>query len=202
MEWFRSLSPGRRALVVGGLLVLSVAVTAFATRSKRGSAADQALDEAFQKSPQLQRQVVARFAGQVTVDGQPPSDISQGSALFVSLHRNLLNQDGVRPFHTICDSRGHFAFSTYVKEDGIAVGSYIVTFVKLRRTGPRRGAVFGPPDELKNLYNDPDRNAQTPEFSVDVKMPGKTDYHFDLAVERLAPVEAPGPHALTRIQSW
>jgi hypothetical protein len=202
MEWVRSLSPGRRALVASGLLLLSVVVTVFATRWTRGSAADQALDNAFQKSPQLQRRVVARFAGQVTVDGQPPSDISQASALFVSLHRKQLNQDGALPFHTRCDSTGHFAFSTYLKEDGVAVGSYIVTFVKLRRTGPRRGAVFGSPDELKNLYNDPDKNAQTPEFAVDVKVPGKTDYHFDLAVDGQESIETPGLHAVTRVASW
>jgi hypothetical protein len=42
----------------------------------------QALDDQFKKNPEFQRQPVARFAGTVTIDGQPPE---QGSKLFVIL---------------------------------------------------------------------------------------------------------------------
>jgi hypothetical protein len=202
VEWFKGLSPGRRAFAARGLLVSSVLVAALTMHYERGSTAETALDDVFKKHPQLQRHAVARFAGQVTIDGQPPSDLAQDLALFVSLHAKRQDQEATRALQAKCDSTGHFAFSTYLKEDGVAVGSYIVTFVKLRRTGPRRRAIFGPPDELKNLYNDPAKNAQTPEFVVDVKVAGKTDYHFDLPVEGLEPVEAAGPHAFTRIQSW
>jgi hypothetical protein len=201
VEWFKGLSPGQRACVACGLMVLSAAAV-LTMRYERGSTVDRALDDAFKKNPRLQRQAVARFAGQVTIDGEPPGDLPQGSALFVAVHRKHPGQVGARPLHTRCDSTGHFAFSTYLREDGVAVGSYVVTIVKLHRTGSRKSAVFGPPDELKNLYSDPDKNAQTPEFTVDVKVPGRTDYRFDLAVAGQEPVESPGPHAVSSIRSW
>jgi hypothetical protein len=201
VEFIKGQSSGRRICIACGLLVLSVVAATLLMHFERGSTADQSLDKAFNRFPQLKRQAVARFAGQINIDGRPPGDLSQGSALFVSLHRKQ-HDHLAPPLHTLCDSTGHFAFSTYSKEDGVAVGSYIVTLVKLRRTGrPGRGN-FGPPDGLKNLYNDPEKNAQKSEFSVDLEMPGKTDVHFDLAVEGQEPIETPGPRAITKVGTW
>jgi len=201
VEFIKGPSSGRRVCVACGLLVLSVGAATLLMHFERSSTADQSLDQAFKKFPQLKRQAVARFAGQVTIDGQPPGDFSQGSALFVSLHRK---QDDhlAPPIHALCDSTGRFAFSTYSKEDGVAVGSYVVTIAKLRRAGRLGRGLFGPPDGLKNLYNDPEKNAQKSEFSVELEMPGKTDVRFDLAVEGQEPIESPGPRAITRVETW
>jgi hypothetical protein len=202
VEWFIDLTPRKRAFVAGGLLVLSVAVTACITRWGRGSPADRALEEAFQEFPQVQRQAIAKFAGQVTVDGLTPGDLPERSALFIILQGKQQDQEAVPLFRQKCDAEGHFAFSTYVKDDGIAVGSYIVTFAKLHPKGNPRRLAFGPPDDLKNLYNDPDKNAQKPEFVIEVKAPGKTDYHFELAVDGQESIETPGLHALTSVAAW
>jgi hypothetical protein len=78
-----------------------------------------------------------------------------------------------------------------------------MTFVQLHPSKGRVGGLvglFGPPDELKNLYNDPDVNAQLPQFKVDVAEPGKTDYFFDLKVEGKEPAATPGKRAVTKIR--
>ena len=51
------------------------------------------------------------------------------------------------------------------------------------------------PDQLKNLYNDPDTNGQNPDFRIEHKPPGKKDYHFDLAVAGKEPAQ-PGKFAM------
>jgi hypothetical protein len=53
-----------------------------------------------------------------------------------------------------------------------------------------------------NLYNDPEKNAQKPEFAIELEAPGKTDHHFDLTVAGQEPVEIAGPNAVTRIGTW
>jgi hypothetical protein len=197
VEWFQNLSPRRRTFLTGAAVIALAAL--FLMLRKHGKTADQALNEVYIRHPQLVRQKVAKFAGRVTIDGQLPGDLPHGSMLFVSLHRKQGREPSAEPLHAVCDSTGHFGFSTYLKEDGVPVGSYIVTFVKLPRVGRR---VFGLPDELKNLYSDPERNSGQPEFVVDLQTPGKTDYQFDLAVAGQEPIETPGPRAVTRIASW
>lgn len=197
MEWFQNLSPRRRMfLTVTALMALPAAFLMF---WRRDQTAERALNEIYNRHPQLVRQELAKFAGQVTIDGEPPGDLPHGSMLFVSLHRKQDGQQSAVPLQAICDSTGHFGFSTYLKEDGVPIGSYIVTFVKLQRVGRR---LFGLPDELKNLYSDPEKNSERPEFVVDLQATGKSDYQFDLAVAGQEPIETPGPHAVTRIASW
>jgi hypothetical protein len=70
---------------------------------------------------------------------------------------------------------------------------------KLHPTGVGGSDGFGPPDDLKNLYNDPEKNAQIPEFNLDVEAPGKADYVFRLTIEGKQPVTTPGAHAFTAI---
>jgi hypothetical protein len=108
----------------------------------------------------------------------------------------------------ICNDDGKFAFGTYEKDDGVPAAEYVVTFVLLHlptagggRGGGRMRQATGPrhfqgPDELKNLYNDPDKSP----FQVELSPPGKTDWEFNLEVAGKDPVVTPGPHALTRLR--
>jgi hypothetical protein len=105
---------------------------------------------------------------------------------------------------TICDPEGKFSFRTYLAGDGVVAGKYVVTFVALHPPaksgrGLMGDTLFSPPDEFKNLYNDPDQNAKEKQFSLNLQPPGKDDYEFDLAVAGQPPVETPGPYAWTRI---
>jgi hypothetical protein len=163
--------------------------------SRATQSAQEALDRQYKDNPQLKRLSLARFAGTVTVDGQPPA---KGTVVVVILNdpkkpapRNNPNQ------YAISDADGHFEFSTSLKGDGTLPGEYIITFAELHPHG-RRG--FFPPDELKNLYNDPDKNGGKPEFRLDLKSPGKTDYTFDLKVAGEDVVETPGTNATTEIR--
>jgi hypothetical protein len=156
--------------------------------------ADQALEQQYKDNPQLQRVTLAKFAGRVTVDGQPPS---QGTVILVMLNDpkkpTLRNQPRQ---YTVSSVDGTFEFSTGLKGDGTLPGSYVVTFAELHAHG-KRG--YFPPDELKNLYNDPDKNADKSDFHVELTPPGKTDYAFDLKLAGEQPVDQPGPNATTEV---
>jgi len=65
--------------------------------------------------------------------------------------------------------------------------------------GAFRSVRFEPPDELQNLYNDPENNAKVPEFNVEIKSPGRSDWQFDLAVAGKEPVTNPGSKAITKL---
>jgi hypothetical protein len=157
--------------------------------------AKEALDRQYTDNPQLKRPDLARFAGMVTVDGQPPA---KGTVVVVILNNPKKPAPRNKPDqYAISDTDGHFEFSTSLKGDGTLPGEYVVTFAELHPHG-RRG--FFPPDELKNLYNDPDKNGGKPEFHLDLKSPGKTDYTFDLKVAGEDVVEKPGANATTEIR--
>jgi hypothetical protein len=202
VEWFQQLSPRGRLLLIGSLFLCVVSLGFITASARRRSSADQALDAAFKNNPQLQRQPVAAFTGRVTIDSLPPDDLTPNLALFVCLHRRQAGPAATPLLRAKCDSMGRFFFNTYAKADGVAAGSYVVTFCKLHRVGPAKLGAFGPPDELKNLFNDPDKNVQRPEFTIDVKLPGKTDYRFDLTVAGQEPLEVAGPNAVARMGTW
>jgi hypothetical protein len=203
-------SPARRAL---GILSLNLA-TGFilATAGCGGESAKQAIDRQIKENPQLKSANVAQFAGQVTIDGQPPS---QEVRLFVILNdpQHLDENAHLRAprLCAVCEDDGKFAFSTLDKGDGVPAGKYVVTFVELHRptavkssggrmrqgTGSRH---FLGPDELKNLYNDPDKNQKEERFNLNLEPPGKADYVFDLAVAGKE-TAAPGPNAVTTIMT-
>ena len=129
------------------------------------------------------------IAGTVTIDGLPPTFDNRRQHLVITLYDP--QKPDKKHFHTLVNADGHFRFT----EDGIGPGHYVLAFAVLRRKGP--GNFIGP-DELHNLYNDPDVNAQThPEFVIDHKAPGKKDYQFNLDVAGKDPVNSPGPHAVT-----
>jgi hypothetical protein len=133
----------------------------------------------------------------VTVDGGTQVGEDQ---LFVFLAdpQHLDKQPKTQP----CTKDGTFEFTTYSPGDGVPLGKYVVGFVALHATkkgrgaGPASGVVpYHGPDGLKNLYNDPDKNKDIPEFLVDVTQPGRTDYDFNLTVAGKEAGRA-GPHAL------
>jgi hypothetical protein len=165
--------------------------------------AEQALNQAFKNNPSAQRVEIVKFEGMVQVDGQPPT--VPGTKLFMILNDLQHPQDPKKRPKLIggCDAEGNFFFSTNVARDGVETGSYVVTFVYLHHPrglfGHRAGSLYEQPDELKNLYNDPDKNAAVPEFNVEIKQPGRTDWHFNLAVAGKDPITTPGPHAITRL---
>jgi hypothetical protein len=152
---------------------------------------------------------VAKCAGRVTVDGQPPK---QDCKIFVTLHRPdhideaaHLKGKGYQLFAT-CDDDGKFVFA-----NGVEPGQYVITFVELHARGGGqksqggglravRGSVsprgFQPPDELKNLYNDPDKNIKDQAFILNLASPGRDDFQFDLAVAGKEAVDKPGPNAI------
>jgi len=169
------------------------------------STADQGLKQAFDANPKIQAVEIAPFEGTVTVDGKPA--VTKRTRLLVILNdpQHPLEAGKNPALLAGCDADGHFAFTTYTAHDGVKTGSYILTFVQLHdlaaRVGRKRNSGFGPPDELKNLYNDPDKNAADAEFKVEIKKPGITDAHFNLVVEGKEPVATPGPHALTLLDN-
>ena len=152
----------------------------------------QALDEYFKNNPKAKREALAKFAGHVSIDGQPPA---KDTKLFVILndpdHPQRPSKEPPAHF-TSCDAEGNFEFTTYMKGDGVAVGKYVVTFVELHT--PKGGAGPHPmgaptftrkyvgPDDLKNLYSDPQKNKGESTFLVDIQPPGKSDYDFNLSV--------------------
>ena len=64
--------------------------------------------------------------------------------------------------------------------------------------GGSRNQRYMQPDELKNLYSDPDTNTKDQRFSLDLQPPGKEDYHFDLAVAGKTAAKC-APHAVSTL---
>ena len=171
--------------------------------------AEEAFDLHAKENPNFQKGTVAKVAGRVTVDGQPPA---KGAPLFIILHEaGKLDAaaHGGTLIKTFCKPDGTFAFTTYLDGDGVPTGKYVVAFVEFRppRGGiGRRGfgnsseTIYAAPDELKNLYSDPDKNKTKPEFNIDVEPPGKDDYDFNLTVAGQTPVPEPGPNAVKQIK--
>jgi hypothetical protein len=79
---------------------------------------------------------------------------------------------------------------------GAPEGSYVVLFAALKHA---RVGAYKEPDALKNLYNDPDKNQEDPNFRIDLNTPGKADHQFDLKLADRPPVDKPGPHAVTQL---
>jgi hypothetical protein len=155
---------------------------------------NQALTNAIASAGQQKDQIYA-LAGQVTIDGQPPR-LEGRDALVVMLNDpDKLDSPPAERKYVETTPSGDFSFSTYERNDGVKPGKYILTFAILRRKG--KFGLVGP-DKFNNLFNDPDKNSSVPEFTIEHKAPGKSDYSFNLDV---AGKEAavPGPHAITSI---
>jgi hypothetical protein len=202
----------RRAPAVTCFSLPAIALLSTAITGCGGESVQQAIARQAKDNPKYEVHSVSRFAGRVTVDGQPPA---KDLRLFVILNDpQHLDENAKRrapKLSAICDDTGKFAFGTYEKDDGVPAAGYVVTFALLHSptagggrggrmrqgTGPRH---FSGPDELKNLYNDPDKNQKVDEFNVKLAPPGKSDYNFDLAVAGKDMAEA-GPNAVTAVVS-
>jgi hypothetical protein len=172
---------------------LLAALTTLSTSGCRPQSSEQSVDQALKGAGQS-RTAIAPLAGKITIDGQPPQTRPGGPRLIIIL-TNPAKLDapiGSLP-RAFCDSDGNFAFNTYGTGDGVAPGKYVVTIVELKQE--RRQGWAGP-DGLKNLYNDPEKNANAPEFVIDHQPPGKTNYVFALQIEGREP-GARGPHSIT-----
>ena len=156
--------------------------------------ADQALESALKTSGQ-QKSAVYPLAGRVLIDGEAPH-LANGERIVVMLNDST-QPDVALPQRkrVVCGSQGEFAFQTYTPNDGVPPGKYVITLAQLK-FNKKRG--FRGPDGLKNLYNDPDKNAQDHEFTIDHQAPGKSDYVFNLQIAGKEAGTA-GPHALTQI---
>jgi hypothetical protein len=157
--------------------------------------ADQALNKALETAGK-NKETVYPFAGKVTIDGQPPKFENQSDRLVVMLNDPEKPDEPTRSkTHVDTNAQGEFNFNSYALGDGLRPGKYILTFAVLKNS--RKLGYLGP-DQLHNLYNDPDKNAKIPEFFIDHQAPGKRDYAFNL--ETAGKEEGtPGPHALTSI---
>lgn len=135
------------------------------------------------------------LAGKVTIDGQTPP-YAWPQKLIVMLYdpRKPNLPPAKRPCRQV-SADGEFAFGTFTTDDGLPAGKFIVTFAVLEFT--TRG--LQGPDQLKNLYNDPDKNALVTEFNIEHEAPGKKDYHFDLKLSGQEANGAPGPNSLTQL---
>jgi hypothetical protein len=161
--------------------------------------ADQALNRALAEQ-KVSKSPIAKFAGTVTIDGQPP-----GIKLY-DKHRILIMlydpKDPPSAKHKILfgdcmpePNDGYFEFSTYARGDGIPPGSYIALFLDMSTSW---GGGYKGVDRFKNRFNDPDRNEKDPQFKVEVTEPGRTDWQFNLVTEGNSPPPAPGPKAVLK----
>jgi len=129
------------------------------------------------------------LAGKVKIDARAPGE---GATVVVMLNGDVGGK--VEPCCAFCKPDGTFRF-----DGGHSPGRFVITIARLRmRKGVKWTEYLGP-DRLRNLYNDPDKNAQCPEFVIDHQAPGKTDYLFDLKVAGTPPVQ-PGANALIHLE--
>jgi hypothetical protein len=161
-----------------------------------GRTPEQAFDNALRQTGR-QKETVAALAGRVTIDGQAPGYDPRNTVVVLLVERDKIDAPRQNYRSAACGAEGNFSFGTYAPHDGIKPGSYVVAFAKLKRMPPRG---FEGPDQLQNLYNDPDKNAREAEFLIEHKVPGKTDYVFDLKVAGVEPVNQPGPKAFTSLR--
>jgi hypothetical protein len=193
-------------------LIACLVALAIAGCNSHIETAEARLEKEYELHPGFKRPVaVAKFAGMVSIDGKRPQ---RGCRLFVILndpeHLDAAVKSARPSHYAVCDRDGNFAFTTYERGDGVPPGKYVLTLVELHLpTSNSRGNLFnsarlqgGPrqydqPDELKNLYNDPEKNLKQDTFKLDVQLPGKADYRFALAVAGKPPILKPGANALT-----
>jgi hypothetical protein len=184
------IPPRRSTVCLSGLFLLCL--LSGATGCGARPSADQSLRKAIAQTGAATVETIFPFAGTVTVDGQRPAPELTLVVMLSDLSKPDLPVD-VRP-SAECDKDGKFSFTTYKAGDGVAGGkTYVVAFALLRQP---KSALLGP-DQLENRYNDPDQNAKIPEFVIEHKAPGKTNYEFSLKVSDMPPGSL-GPHSLTR----
>jgi hypothetical protein len=158
-----------------------------------GPSADESLNKALAGTG-ISKEPVFPLAGKITIDGQPPAGRKEPVIVMLTDPDKLDVPPINRPL-TECDSQGHFEFATYTAGDGVRGGIYVITIAQFKNA-KKRGYLG--PDRLKNLYNDPEKNAKQAEFKIEHKSPGKKDYAFNLEIAGKE-AASPGPHAVTQI---
>jgi hypothetical protein len=194
----------------GRALVLFVA--AGLVGCSRGPSAQDQLDAAL-KASAVQKLNLAKFEGQVTIDGQPPGpEYSQLHIVLVEADK-YQEPNRAQRWQAQVTADGHFSFTTYLQGDGTPVGKYIALFVdpsdsdtatpeggRGRGRGMRLGGARGGKDRLKNLYNDPDVNGKNPDFVITLQEPGVTNQHFNLEVAGKE-ARSPGKYAVRDVST-
>jgi len=176
--------------ILSGIVMLSI-VGCSHTQSS-----DEALNKALGEAG-MSKDAVVPLEGKVTIDNQPPQ-LAQGQRLLVMLNDpKKPDQSSLEKRYVETNGLGEFAFESYKKGDGVKPGKYVVTFAILQRGGKK--GMHGP-DQLKNLYNDPEKNEKITQFVIDHQAPGKTDYAFNLDLAGKEANTTPGSHALTTLQ--
>jgi hypothetical protein len=185
---------GRAAASSRSLQALVLFVAAGVAGCSRAPSAQDQLEAAFRGSSAKQLKV-AKFEGQVTIDGQPPgSDYTKLHIVLVEADK-YQEPNRAQRWQADVAPDGSFSFTTYIKDDGAPVGKYVAVFVdpsladdSARTSAPRagRGMRLGgsqaAKDRLKNLYNDPEVNSKNPDFLITLAEPGITNQHFNLEV--------------------
>ncbi len=153
-----------------------------------GESADQA-EARRKKENNLPEQILIKFSGKVTIDGQPPQLKADHTLLIFLFDPKSPPPHGRPPRYTACQEDGSFKFG-----EGVAPGSYVALFAEFKAGRP---GVFHGPDALKNLYNDPDKNATRQGYKVDLSSTVKTqDFNLELAGKE---ADTPGPLAVVNI---
>jgi hypothetical protein len=184
---------GRNLIGARGLLAALAALSLLSAGCSKTQSTQDAVDAQL-KELNTTKSNLAKFAGKVTIDGQPPT-FTRGQVLLVILYDQKNPDKNKTPLYAACKKDGSFEFYRYVAGDGVPVGSYVVLFAGLKAN---RAKGLIQPDALKNLYDDPDKNAQNKDFVAEVAPPGRTDYDFNLDIAGKDPA-TPGPHAVTQI---
>ncbi len=137
---------------------------------------------------------VAKFAGKVTIDGEPPA-VPPRYVLVVILFDAKGKEAGHETiYRTICDKEGHFEFTRYSKGDGVPPGSYTVLFVEqMHRLGDRFTGGRWTQEPLQ-------RPGQVAVSCRTLAAWGGLGREFNLEVAGKDPVVTPGPHAVTRLR--
>jgi hypothetical protein len=113
--------------LAGSFLLLALTVVG----CTRQQSADQALAKAYEATGG-ERQEVAKVAGTVTIDGQPPGESGPMRTIVILFDPKKPDASRKAPLYAVCDEEGQFEFNTYGKGDGVPPGSYVVLFAQLR----------------------------------------------------------------------
>jgi hypothetical protein len=203
---------GRAAASSRPLSALVFLVAASVVGCSRGPSAQEQLDAAF-KDSSAQKLKVAKFEGQVTLDGQPPGSEHQQLHIVLIEADKYQEPNRAQRWQAHVGSDGHFSFTTYLTDDGAPVGKYIALFVDPSQSespartgmprvglGMRLGGARAGNDRLKNLYNDPEVNNKNPEFVIKLEEPGITNQHFNLEVAGKE-ARTPGKYAVRDVST-
>jgi hypothetical protein len=172
---------------------VAAAVCLFAVTgcTKTQSAAER-LDEAYRTS-KMKRVTVFPLGGTVTIDNEAPTFKNRRTVLVVMAYDASKPDARASGAYVPVKADGAFEFP----DGGLTPGKYVLLFAVLDR---RKKQGMEGPDQLKNLYNDPDVNGKKEGFTINLEASGKPDCQFNLSVTGEA-AKSPGPKALTHIES-